>query len=69
MNEKQFNEMSLYTLASLFIDTYNNYGSNQVSYHDKKLHDQILNYVIDYRHDEKLFFEILENVGRHRRLK
>ena len=58
MNQKIFNKMSLYTLASLFIDSYSNYKNRIIS--DKKLNSSILDYVINYRQDTDLFFGMVD---------
>lgn len=62
MNKKQFENMSLYTLASLYIDTYQDYTGRTIHETDRKLNTAILNYVINDRHDESYFFPLVERV-------
>ena len=64
MNEKLFNKMSLYTLASLFIDSYSDYKNRIIA--DKKLNNSILDYVINYRKDNDLFFEMVKSMVKIR---
>ena len=66
MNEKIFQNMSLYTLASLFIDSYSNYKNRIIS--DKKLNSSILDYVINYRRDGDLFFEMVNAMIKIRKI-
>jgi len=66
MNQKIFNKMSLYTLASLFIDSYSNYKNRIIS--DKKLNSSILDYVINYRRDGDLFFEMVNAMIKIRKI-
>jgi len=54
--------MSLYTLASLFIDSYSNYKNRIIT--DKKLNNSILDYIINCRHDEKIFFPMVEKMAK-----
>ena len=62
MNKKQFENMSLYTLASLYVDTYTDYNNRKMNPVSKKLNNSILDYIINDRHDEKIFFPIVENM-------
>ena len=48
--------MSLYTLASLYIDTFDDYFNRIVRTGDKKLNANILDYIIKVRKDESIFF-------------
>jgi len=64
MNKKQFENMSLYTLASLFVDTYKDYESRVINPIDKKLNSSILDYIINSRHDEKIFFPMVEKMSK-----
>ena len=66
MNEKLFNKMSLYTLASLFIDSYSDYKNRIIA--DKKLNNSILDYVINYRKDNDLFFEMVNVMIKIRKI-
>jgi len=66
MNEKTFNKMSLYTLASLFIDSYSDYKNRIIA--DKKLNSSILDYVINYRRDGDLFFEMVNVMIKIRKI-
>ena len=66
MNEKIFQNMSLYTLASLYIDTYNDYEKRIINPIGRKLNNSILDYVINGRKDEDFFFPMVESMNKIR---
>lgn len=68
MNRKQFENMSLYTLASLYIDTYKDYKNRIIENYSKKLNFSILDYVINQRHDEDLFFDMVKSMLKIRNI-
>jgi len=64
MNEKIFQNMSLYTLASFFIDSYSDYENRIIN--NRKLNNSILDYVINGRKDEDFFFPMVESMNKIR---
>jgi len=64
MNEKIFQNMSLYTLASLYIDSYSDYENRIIN--NRKLNNQILDYIINDRKDEDFFFPMVESMNKIR---
>jgi hypothetical protein len=64
MNEKIFQNMSLYTLASFFIDSYSDYENRIIN--NRKLNNQILDYIINDRKDEDFFFPMVESMNKIR---
>lgn len=62
LGKSEFENMSLYTLASLYLDTFKDYFNRVVYDADLNLNARILDYIITNRKDESRFFDVVNRV-------
>lgn len=67
LGKKQFENMSLYTLANLYIDTFSDYSTRQIHDNDLSLNTRILDYIVHDRKDENIFFNMIDSMYRIRK--